>query len=228
MPHDLLDTLAAAPDVAGRVTAETDIRGLALDVLRTVCARADPPGVAHPLGFVCVPLHRGAGVGLCLHMWPAGGARAGPTTSQVHAHSWDLLSWVVCGCLGNQIIAVRDDAEHPTHRLFQVRSGDAGDELRATDRLVTCEPGRPEWTGAGRPYRIPAGAFHATATPPHGHAASIVLARDRPGTADLSLGGLGLDTHRVRRRNSLPGETIDVARAVLDQMLDERPPDVRR
>ena len=208
------------------MTGSADVRGLALDVLRTVCARTDPPGVRHPLGFVCVPLHRGSGVGLCLHMWPAGGETAetaDPTTSQVHAHSWDLLSWVVCGCLGNQIVAVRDDAEHPTHRLFQVRSdGRGGDELRATDRLVTCAPGRPEWTGGGHPYTIPAGAFHATATPPDGNAASLVLARDRPGTADLSVGGLGLHTHHVRRRDSPPEETLDVAHAVLTQMLEEQ------
>jgi len=224
VPHDLLDTLATAPDVAGRLTSAPDVRGLALDVLRAVCARTDPPGVAHPLGFVCVPLHRGADAGLCLHMWPAGAAvRADPTTSQVHAHSWDLLSWVVCGCLGNQIVAVRDDAEHPTHRLFQVLSESGGDELRATDRLVASTPGRPEWTRAGRPYTIPAGAFHATATPPSGNAASLVLARTRPGAADLSLGGLTLDSHRVQRRHSPPGETIGVARAVLAQMLDEAP-----
>lgn len=226
MPTDLLDTLATAPDVAGRLTDTTgpDVRGLAIDVLRALCARTDPPGVAHPLGFVCVPLHRGADAGLCLHMWPAGSAgHAEPTTSEVHAHSWDLLSWVVCGCLGNQIIAVRDDTEHPTHRLFQVVSEAGGDELRATDRLVTCTPGRPEWTRAGRPYTIPAGSFHATATPPDGHAASLVLARTRPGAADLSLGGLTLDSHRVHRQASPPGATLDVARAVLAQMLDETP-----
>lgn len=226
MPCDVLDTLAAAPDVAGRLTTASapDIRDLALDVLRAVCARADPPGVRHPLGFVCVPLHRGADAGLCLHMWPARAEdHADPTTSPVHAHSWDLLSWVVCGRLGNQIISVRDEPDRPTHRLFQVVSAPGGDELRATDRLVTCVPGEPEWTGAGRPYTMPAGAFHATATPPYGTAASLVLALSRPGAADLSLGGLTLQSHRVRRHDNPPGETIDMARAVLAQMRHETP-----
>ncbi|HEY3686950.1 MAG TPA: hypothetical protein VGL93_28200 [Streptosporangiaceae bacterium] len=229
MPNNVLDELANTTDPGARVGAASarGVRDLALDVLRAVCARpAGPPAVRHPLGFVCVPLHRGPDAGLCLHMWPPGAAadRADTTTSQMHAHSWDLLSWVVCGRLGNRIIAVRDEPDHPTHRLFRVVSGQSGaDELRATGRLVACVPGEEEWTSAGRPYEIPAGAFHTTSSPRHRSAASIVLARTRPGAADLSLGRIGLATHRVDRRGSPAGETIGIARAVLDQMLREPP-----
>lgn len=225
MPHDVLDELAHTTDPGAHTATARGARDLALAVLRAVCARTTaPPAVRHPLGFVCVPLHRGPDTGLCLHMWPPGaGERAAPTTSPMHAHSWDLLSWVVCGRLGNRIIAVRDEPDHPTHRLFRVVSGGGRDELRATGRLVACTPGAEEWTPAGRPYEIPAGAFHTTSSPEHRNAASIVLARTRPGAADLSLGRIGLETHRVDRSGSTAGETIDMARAVLDQMLAEPP-----
>ncbi|NUS05534.1 MAG: hypothetical protein HOV97_23605, partial [Nonomuraea sp.] len=63
-------------------------RSWALEVL----AGDEPPAaVRHPLGFVCLPLERDGGEGVCLHLWSDSLQHAESTTSQIHCHSWDLV-----------------------------------------------------------------------------------------------------------------------------------------
>ncbi len=86
---------------------------------------SDLTAVRHPLGFLCFPVLRGDNLGVCVHIWTEG-VRAEPTTSPMHAHSWDLVSYVLYGTVRNDIIELTDGTDQ---RVFEVRSGQAGDEL---------------------------------------------------------------------------------------------------
>ncbi|OPG11496.1 hypothetical protein [Microbispora sp. GKU 823] len=162
-------------------------------------------GVRHPLGFLCLPLVREGDLGVCVHVWTAGARRARSTTSQVHCHSWDLVSHVLYGQVRNVHAVVTDTTRSPTHRVFEVVSTPSGDVIRPTPRTVTYAPGRAELFGAGDTYTLVAGAFHSSVIPEDGEAATVALGRGRPGLGDLSLGPLATPLHHVRR------ERLDVA-----------------
>lgn len=156
--------------------------------------------VNHPLGFVCLPVHRSGVDGVCVHLWGGRWQRASLTTSPAHCHSWDLLSWVLSGGLVNQTVRVIDDADPPTHRVFEVRSGAAGDDIRPTGRLVRHEIAATDEYGTGDRYRLAAGVFHQTLLPDEANmAVTVALGRTMTGAVDLSLGGLDTATHQVRR-----------------------------
>ncbi len=173
--------------------------------------------ILHPLGFICIPLRRSPGLGVCLHVWSPAVPAARPTTSQVHCHSWDLHSVVLWGELRNHVIRLRRRGRS-THRVFDIHGHGDVDEVRATAELVRGSPGRIGNYRAGNHYAMPAGTFHATVVP-GGEAATLVLARDRPGGRDRSLGDLDTSSHQVRRERCRP---VDAARlaAALTRLLD--------
>ncbi|WP_051406900.1 hypothetical protein [Nocardia sp. CNY236] len=171
--------------------------------------------VRHPLGFLCFPAWRGAGLGVCIHVWTEN-PRAVPTTSAVHAHSWDLFSIVLYGSVGNEIIDIDHAPAHPTHRLFEVRSGSDGDLMLATSELVTAQTRSRQRVRAGQAYALSAGAFHISDVP--SEAVTMVLGIDRLGAPDLSLGSLSATDHRVRRTACTSTETRRIAGAVLTRL----------
>jgi hypothetical protein len=174
-------------------------------------------GVRHPLGFLCLPVYRMRDEGVCIHVWGRRWPHASLTTSPAHCHSWDLLSWVLAGELHNQIVRVIDDPDSATHRVFVVDSSAAGDEIRATGRLVRHEIELTSTHRAGQRYRLPAGVFHQTLVPDDEElVATIALGRGRPGALDRSLGGLGTGDHQVRRESCDARDTVALAAAVRD------------
>jgi len=179
--------------------------------LRVLRAIADGGGVIravrHPLGFLCLPIERHDTCGICVHMWSRDVAQARSTTSMVHAHSWDLISVVLAGELRNDLVAVLD--EHPTHRVFEVHSRGAIDEVRATPRLVSSRTHRSESRRAGEGYVVDTGQFHATFAT---EAVTVAVGRGRPGAVDLSLGAIDTGTHHIRRIRCDESETIRAAR----------------
>jgi hypothetical protein len=179
--------LAASPDLA--------LLAAAHDLLRS-----GPASVRHPLGFLCVPMHRGRRFGLCLHVWSDDLVFDAPTTSPVHAHSWGLTSYVLTGTLRNDLIDVVPDATAPTHRVFTIRPGSAGDRLRRTSRLVRQRTVASEHIGAGQFYGLAAGLFHATIA--LGATATLVMAENHEENQELSLGDVAAPSHNVIR---LPG-----------------------
>ncbi|GAA5053966.1 hypothetical protein [Nocardia callitridis] len=217
--YDRLHALVAA--TSGRA-----VRAWARDFLTEVFeGRRDLVAIRHPLGFLCFPAWRGGGRGVCIHVWTEG-VRADSTTSAMHAHSWDLLSIVLYGTVGNQILDV-DDADDdtafaPTHRLFEVHSGSEGDLVRATPRAVGYRTRSTEHFRAGQVYTLRNGAFHRSDV--RGEAATVVLGTDRVGTADLSLGTFGTGDHRVRRTPCTRSETRGAARTVLTHLSERVSP----
>lgn len=179
--------------------------------LRTTLPRIDPagaaglagPAVRHPLEFVCLPLWREGTSGLCLHVWPGDGHDSSPV---VHAHSWDLWSYVVCGTVVNEVMRVRDDGTDPGHGLYAVTSRGRVDEFRDTGRRVVCAPGERQEIPAGQVYRLSSGRFHRSGH--QGFTATLVLGEQREGLENLVLGPLGGHRwHDLPRETCSPRET---------------------
>ncbi|MCK2218031.1 hypothetical protein MF672_030205 [Actinomadura sp. ATCC 31491] len=170
--------------------------------------------VRHPLGFVCLPLEREGGEGVCVHLWSDSLAHAESTTSQIHCHSWDLVSHVLYGQVRNVHVLVADAAAEATHRVFEVLSDAGGDRISPTGRTVRHATGLVEVFGAGDTYTLAAGRFHSSVVPEGGEAATIALGRGRPGSHDLSLGPLDAGPHRVSRQPLGPGETALAVRLI--------------
>ncbi|WP_433442156.1 hypothetical protein [Nonomuraea sp. CA-141351] len=171
-------------------------RSWALEAL----SAGDLTAVRHPLGFVCLPLERDGGEGVCVHLWSDSLAHAESTTSQIHCHSWDLVSHVLYGQVRNVHVVVTDTGADATHRVFEVVSGADGDRISPTGRTVRHATGLVEVFGPGDTYTLAAGRFHSSVVPEGGEAATIALGRGRPGSRDLSLGPLGGGPHHVARQ----------------------------
>lgn len=187
-------------------------RDWALDALDEIAGdRASVTAVRHPLGFLCLPLERSGEYGICVHIWTAAGEPARTTTSQVHCHSWDLISHVLYGQVRNVHAMVTDTVADPTHQVFEVLSGPHGDRIEPTGRTVRYAVGHTEVFGAGDAYTLAAGQFHSSVIPEGGEAATIALGRGRPGRGDLSLGPLTTRLHHVRRERCDAEETARAA-----------------
>ncbi|MBV8541516.1 MAG: hypothetical protein JO063_05270 [Pseudonocardiales bacterium] len=195
--------------------ARRDIPRWASGVLGEIAHnRTGVVGVRHPLGFVCLPVERTGEAGVCVHVWGDNLARASPTTSTMHAHSWDLVSYVLYGRVRNKIIDVTDAPDNAAYRVFEVRSSGDIDELRETPRLVRSEIRATELKTPGEMYSLPAGVFHTTVV--HGDAATVALGNSRRGMMDLSLGEINRKTHRIRRQLCDRDETAHVARVATE------------
>lgn len=191
------------------------LRRWVLDVLTDVAeGRRQLRAVRHPLGFTCLPVDRAGPDGICVHAWPAEPPAVSPTTSTMHAHSWDLLSHVLYGRVHNELIEVTDEAADPAWRVYEVRSRGDVDEMAATDRLVTAATATVETHAAGDSYALRAGGFHTSEVDPGQPAVTVALGRTTPGGCDLSLGALDGHSHRVRRDRCGAAETTRVAREI--------------
>lgn len=193
-------------------TAPRTLPAWAGRVLDDVAAgRSSVPAVRHPLGFVCLPVERSGDFGVCLHIWTPEVRPAPSTTSPVHCHSWDLLSFVLYGTVRNVRMDVDEASAEVTQQIFEVVSRGDVDELRATGRAVRHSPGRSSTHRTGDSYTLPAGVFHTTLIEDGKDAATVALGRQTPGGGDLSLGPLDTPTHRVHRSRS---DQADTARAL--------------
>ncbi|OEU92201.1 hypothetical protein DB35_08940 [Streptomyces abyssalis] len=176
--------------------------------------------VRHPLGFLCLPVVREGERGVCVHLFDGGTPSGQPTSAGAHAHSWELLSYVVYGRVSNVPVRVADPVTaappRPTHRVFEVHSApDGTDELRPTDRLVRSEPGPEHTSGGGETYMLAAGEFHSTLVRNGEPAATLVLGRTLPGRTDLFLGPVHGRGHRTVRRLCGAEDTRRSVRAAL-------------
>jgi hypothetical protein len=205
--HRLIASDAAGPGV--RRWAGEYLSGI-------TSGRVEVAAVRHPLGFWCFPAWRGAdGGGVCVHVWLAG-VCGRPTTSPIHAHSWDLLSMVLYGTVGNDVVVIDRAAVPPSHRIFEIYSSADGDLVRATRRMVGCRIHARQHFRAGEVYTLPNGTFHVSDV--QGDAATVVLGRSGYGGPDQSLGAPGLTDHRVCRTRCGAAETRRIATAALARL----------
>lgn len=174
--------------------------------------RPSVPAVRHPLGFLCLPLERSGELGVCLHIWTPEVRPAPSTTSPVHCHSWELLSFVLYGTVRNVRMDVSEASCTGTQQVFEVVSQGDLDELRATGRAVHCSPAGSSTHRTGESYTLPAGVFHSTLIEDGRDAATVALGRQTAGGGDLSLGPLDVASHKVRRSRSDHADTLRALR----------------
>ncbi|MGW4641205.1 hypothetical protein ACWEN6_21960 [Sphaerisporangium sp. NPDC004334] len=193
--------------------------GRVLRLLRDIAAgRSAIRAVRHPLGFLCLPVERSGEHGVCVHIWSTDVPSVATTTSGVHCHSWDLISYVLFGQVRNELATVADRAAGASHRVFEVVSAGDVDSIRPTGRTVSYAPGASSLYGAGEVYTLRAGVFHRSVIPEGTDTATIALGNGRPGMADLSLGPLGTRPHRVVRRRCDDEETARAARLAAEHL----------
>lgn len=179
-----------------------------------------PPAVVHPLGFLCFPLLRAPGIGVCVHVWLPQRAEYAPAlaTTTVHAHSWDLLSYVVQGRIGNELVRAEPAAEaEATHRVYEIRSAQGADAVVPTALCVRCAREEIRYTDAGGVYALPGGEFHSSVVEDGAGAATVLLADSRGGR-DRALGPLrpGGAPGRVARRHAPAALARLAAQTVLE------------
>jgi hypothetical protein len=182
---------------------------------------ACPPAVLHPLGFLCFPIKRGCGVGVCVHVWLPGRAEFAPAlaTSTIHSHSWDLLSLVLLGRMGNEVVDTAAVAEaEATHRVYEIRSVRGADEVVPTSRCVRSSRREIRYAGPGEVYRLAGGEFHTSVVEDAGCVATVLLADSRGGV-DRSLGPVepGRAVGLVPRRHAGPTLSKLAVQTVLDR-----------
>jgi hypothetical protein len=235
----LIGALSGGDGPAARAAAGTAVRDWATGTLRAVADGRRPlRAVIHPLGFTCLPVERAGRDGVCVHVWSPDAVAAAPAAPAIHAHCWELTSYVLAGALDNSLMTVTDALPAPpapaarpplsarppaapadtVYQVLRVRSRGDVDELSPTRRLVRCRPARRERVAAGDAYGVPAGVFHATDVAPQGEAVTVALGRMVDGVADLSLAPAGTAGHRVRRRRCDPAQTAATARFVLARL----------
>lgn len=158
------------------------------------------PAVRHPLGFLCLPLHRSHPSGLCLHIWPGradgSGREAGGT---IHAHSWTMTSLVLVGEVVNERIDVRADG-CPTHQILRVSRVGKIDALVPTGRRVAARIAARERLAESGRCTLAAGEFHRTTLPVAHRPVTLVLGEHRPRIRDYVLSGLRAKGHMAVRR----------------------------
>ncbi|GGP76380.1 hypothetical protein [Streptosporangium pseudovulgare] len=141
------------------------LRGWAGRVLRDIASGASPvAGVRHPLGFLCLPLERTGEYGVCLHIWSGALPRAASTTSQIHCHSWDLVSHVLYGRVENVRADVGDAGGGAGDDAGDGAAGATGGIPGHAGEATGGNGGTPghagEATGGGGGTTVPPGATH--------------------------------------------------------------------
>ncbi|MDI5964120.1 hypothetical protein POF50_033235 [Streptomyces sp. SL13] len=184
-----------------------------------VARRCELAAVLHPLGFLCLPLVREPGWGVCIHVWTSRFPARRPTTSGIHAHSWDLESFVLYGVLGNAVFDVAPAGTAGTYQLLEVVSRSDGDEILPTGRRVSCTEVSRDLISSGEVYRLPTGVLHETFLGADPEAATLVLAQTQD-LPDRVLGPVDLCAHVVTRQRCTADDTRAVARMVRDRLVD--------
>lgn len=185
--------------------------------------RLEPPALRHPLGFIYVPLWRGDGATLRLHLWPAG-PRPEPTTSPYHDHTWDLTSLVLYGLIENHLVEVDDAAPGAGFRMFEIHGAGSYDDIRDTGRHIRHRVRQIQRVAAGETYTMPAGLFHATYVPSGRQAATLVLAERRLRAPEHTIGTSGTASHSVTRMSCPAGDVAACAGAILRAMREPGTP----
>jgi hypothetical protein len=208
-----VNTIVAAANI--RLGRHTAIRAtVCRELERIIDGRSTLTAVDHPLGFACFPLLRGNSPrGICLHVWDPGQQAAQLKTSPYHCHSWHLLSYVLYGTVGNQLVGVRQGA---TFQTLTVRSEPDGDTLTPTGQRVDIELYQPSFWTTGQYYTLPAGEFHASVRgSDRAPTATLVIGTQRPGHSDISLASPEFTERRISRPRFSTADTQHIARSAL-------------
>jgi len=123
-----------------------------------------PVARLHPLGFLCLPMHRSEEFGFCVHAWLPGARRETSPTSDMHLHTFDMYSRILHGSVVNHTLELDPESE-PTHRIFEITKGASEDVdlFRETGEDTTPRFVRDDAFSAGDQYDIRRGQYHSAA-----------------------------------------------------------------
>lgn len=172
----------------------SDLRALtrtALDAVLT--GDQQPVAVVHPLEFVCIPILRSPGFGVCGHIWE--NSRSAPT---IHCHSWHLNSEVVAGAVLNEVFAI---ADHPgsDHHLLSIDSTGPFDRISPTGRTVVLQDETRTLHRMGTTYSLRAGAFHRSTPVSAGPTLTLLAATAVAGARDQIVATRSSQPQAIRR-----------------------------
>lgn len=195
-----------------------DVLESSVSVLDQIASGLRPlAAVQHPLGFLCLPIVREPGWGVCIHVWTGRFPSARLAASGKHAHSWHLESFVLYGELSNAVFALEADEESGPYQLVDIVTGPESDLITPTGRRVMCTEVSRSVVSSGQTYQLGTGVFHETYLGAESEVATLVLSRTRD-TPDRMLGPVDLRAHTVTRRHCTDEETRAVAGMARDRL----------
>ena len=135
------------------------VRHFLEQVAKGECA---PVGKLHPLGFHCIPVYRSDEFGLCVHGWLPGKQREISPTSDMHMHTFDMISAVVAGNVINKELELVDDGAD-RYRIFEIRKdgGEDVDVFTDTGLETAIEERGISKVSAGEQYSIDRFLYHS-------------------------------------------------------------------
>src|SRR5260370_637207 len=119
--------------------------------------------------------------------WLPGQATADLTPLPVHAHSWDLASYVLFGRLRNDLphVVAAQSGAADVWRVLEIRSRGDIDDIIPTQRLVHCGPGESALNVRDDAYTLPAGTLPSSAADPTALTVTAALAWAVPAGAAI-------------------------------------------
>jgi hypothetical protein len=199
-------------DTAVRKEGPAEVRRVLWDAFLSAVVSGERPlrAVRHPLGFVCLPVLRDdSPAGICVHIWSDGDPGDRLATSNVHCHSWHLLSYVLSGTVHNQTYDLADNIDGAS-QVFVVKSVGGTDDIIATDRRVDVKATGLRSFHTGEYYEMPAGQFHASPRRGSGPAISVVLGVQSRGNDNLTLAEPGAEIRPAVRDEFSDEETLAI------------------
>ena len=135
------------------------VRRFLARVVKDECA---PLAKLHPLGFHCIPVYRSAEFGLCVHGWLPGAQRETSPTSDMHMHTFDMVSAVVAGNVFNKVLDLVDEGRD-RYRIFEIRKdgGEDVDVFTDTGLDTAIEECDVRKVSAGQRYGIDRFVYHS-------------------------------------------------------------------
>jgi len=198
---------------------ETGVRGLGGDprvdlhaVVREMISRlrANPAGagaVWHPLGCLYVEIAREPMTSVRLHVWGLAEGEYRSSGLGLHAHDFDLDSFVATGAMAEDTYEV-DDGEPPTHSVYGIEYHDTVNVLRRTGRSVRGAIARTRRIETAERYTVPAGVFHHARPAAPGITLTFVAARRHAAFCNQVLGPVDGPSCIVTERVPCPTERL--------------------
>ena len=121
-----------------------------------------PVAKLHPLGFHCIPVYRSGEFGLCVHGWLPGKQREISPTSDMHMHTFDMISAVIAGNVINKELELVDGGAD-RYRIFEIRKdgGEDVDVFSDTGLETAIEERNVSKVSAGEQYSIERFLYHS-------------------------------------------------------------------
>lgn len=185
-----------------------DPRAVVREMIRRL--RVDPGeacAVWHPLGCLYVEMARGPLTSVRLHVWGLEEGEYRSSGLRLHAHDFDLDSFVATGVMTEDTYAV-DDGEPLTHSVYEIEYHDRVNVLRRTGRAVRSVVAHTRRIETAERYAVPAGVFHQARPAAPGITLTLVAARRRRALRNQVLGPLNGPPSIATERIPCPPEQL--------------------